>query len=224
MNTSTKLKQTSTSLTPPRSSRNGYPIHDFDQHFNETESPLQLVSLLGLQVDQRDLISPSEASDALYGIGISSQDRIWHLLANLKRLGGSDSDKVGFFKEHWSGTDDTYEYGGTILYELENLNSSEYFWSYLDKSEKTWMLAVDQCFTVYRGCDEGRIDGISWTTDRSVAEGFARGHRWIRNPNPVVVSATCHQDDVLMALNDREEFEIIVDPSRLGDVWVTPID
>lgn len=223
METSTKSEQTSTTLAPPRSSRNGYPIHDFEHHFNEAGSPLQLVSLLGLQVDQMDLLSTSEASNALYGIGISSQDRLWHLLVSLKRLGGSASEKAGFFKEHWSATDDTYQYGGTILYELENLSSSEHFWSYLNESEKAWMLAVDQCFTVYRGCDESRIDGISWTTDQSVAESFARGHRCIRNPNPVIVSAECHQRDVLMAINDREEFEIIVDPSRLDDVWVTPI-
>lgn len=221
MENATGSEQRSTLSMLPPNLMVRYPIHNFEEHFSETKSPLQLVTLFGLQVDQRDLIDPTEAGDALYGIGISSQDRIWHLLAFLKRLNGGASEKVGFFKEHWSSTDDTYEYGGTILFELEGFDSADEFRLHLDESEKAWMSSLGQRFTVYRGCDESRIDGISWTTDRSVAESFAHGHRSIRNPNPVIVSAECHQHDVLMAINDREEFEIIVDPSRLDDVWVT---
>ncbi|WP_377512833.1 hypothetical protein [Octadecabacter sp. R77987] len=209
-------------VTSNQASGSAYLIHDFEQHFSETESPFEVVRLIGLLVDQTDLIRPTEASDALFSVGHSSQDRIWHMLGVLKRLDGSDADKVGFFKEHWSSTDDTYQYGGTVLYELKNLSSSEHFWSHLVDDEKAWMSSLGHRFTVYRGCDESRVDGVSWTTDRNVAESFAFGHRSIRNPSPVIVSAECHKCNVLLAVNDRDEFEVIVDPSMLENIWVTP--
>lgn len=64
------------------------------------------------------------------------------------------------------------------------------------------------------------MDGISWTSDRSVAESFANGHRSIPVTSPVIVSAMCQKSSVLLAINDREEFEIVVDPDELTEVWV----
>jgi hypothetical protein len=42
--------------------------------------------------------------------------------------------------------------------------------------------------TVYRGCDEAFRDGVSWTTDREVAERFAAGGRYGRPSRPVIVT------------------------------------
>lgn len=44
----------------------------------------------------------------------------------------------------------------------------------------------------------------------------------IHIPNPVVISATCRSDQVQLAVNDREEFEIVVDVKTLGNMLVEP--
>ena len=74
--------------------------------------------------------------------------------------------------------------------------------------------------TIYRGCPSERVRGISWTTSLTVAEGFARGHRAIPVPNPVIVSAKVPSEAILAVFVDRNESEVIVDPDTLVDLSV----
>lgn len=209
-------------LLPSADFRCGYPIHNFDEHFKDSKSPIQWVFLERLTEEQKAHIDPGDAADELFGPRTNSQDRTWLILGLLKRLTGGYGERVAFFKDHWSYTDAAYELGGTILFQFGSFESCQRFWSYLTDDENTWISSLDDEFAIYRGCDESKIDGTSWTTVRSAAEGFAHGHRGTRNPSPVVVSAKCYKENILMATNDREAFEIIVDPSWLEDVWVSP--
>jgi hypothetical protein len=68
--------------------------------------------------------------------------------------------------------------------------------------------ALPDRFTVYRGQDLGR-HGYSWTLDVKVAEGFARGHRGIKNPHPVSVTAKTKKSNVAFYQGDRQESEIV---------------
>ncbi|MGJ0534285.1 hypothetical protein [Methylocystis sp.] len=68
---------------------------------------------------------------------------------------------------------------------------------------------LPQELNIFRGQSSGPI-GLSWTTDFTVAEGFARGHRGIRLANPVVVAATAHKDDVALVQTERGENEIVL--------------
>lgn len=71
--------------------------------------------------------------------------------------------------------------------------------------------SLPEQFVVWRGVwRSGREWGLSWTLDRAVAEGFARGHRWMRNPNPIVVKAVINHDQVALALDDRRESELVL--------------
>lgn len=64
--------------------------------------------------------------------------------------------------------------------------------------------------TVYRGQDDSAPLGLSWTLSRDVAEGFARGHRNIRNPDPVVLALDVSLSEVAFFTNDREEQEVVL--------------
>jgi hypothetical protein len=73
---------------------------------------------------------------------------------------------------------------------------------------------------VFRGCSRPRVRGVSWAIDRAVAEGFARGHRGIRVPDPVVASAVIPKEYIFFATNDRSEQEVVLNPCRLRRVTI----
>lgn len=64
--------------------------------------------------------------------------------------------------------------------------------------------------TVYRGQSASAPKGLSWTLDRKVAEGFARGHRNIRVPDPVVLEMEVTPDLVAFYTNARKEREVVL--------------
>ena len=64
--------------------------------------------------------------------------------------------------------------------------------------------------TVYRGQSADASPGLSWTLDRKVAERFARGHRGMKLPNPVVLEITVSRDDVALFITDRDEAEVVL--------------
>jgi hypothetical protein len=74
--------------------------------------------------------------------------------------------------------------------------------------------ALPATITVWRGCARGRERGLSWTVDRAVAEGFARGKRCI-NRNPTMVRADIPRQHVFAVFTDRNEQEVVLDPRRL---------
>lgn len=67
---------------------------------------------------------------------------------------------------------------------------------------------------VWRGCERGRERGLHWTTDRLVAEGFAKGKRCTNNQS-TLVQAQIPKQHILAVFVDRNEHEIVLDPRRL---------
>lgn len=78
--------------------------------------------------------------------------------------------------------------------------------------------------TIYRGCNAAHVAGLSWTTDRHIAERFAAGYHGFKVLDPVVASATIHRCDVLDYDNCHDEDEVLVDPAGLLDLTMTPFD
>jgi hypothetical protein len=74
--------------------------------------------------------------------------------------------------------------------------------------------------TIYRGGTRSRVRGLSWTTSRAVAEKFAHGHRGIRVPDPVIAEAVVEQAAVFLAIDGRNESEVLIDPRRLRKLKV----
>jgi hypothetical protein len=69
---------------------------------------------------------------------------------------------------------------------------------------------LPDAITLYWGGDAAKLWNYSWTTDVSIAEGFARGHRRNHHPNPQIVCATVPKKNVCMFLTDREESEAVL--------------
>jgi hypothetical protein len=56
---------------------------------------------------------------------------------------------------------------------------------------------------------------MSWTLSRTVAEEFARGHRHIPVPDPVIVEAMVPDDAVFFTSDERQETELVLDPCKV---------
>lgn len=70
---------------------------------------------------------------------------------------------------------------------------------------------LPQRMAVYRGQSGDAQPGLSWTLSRSVADGFARGHRGIAVPNGVTLERIISREDVALAfLDDRSEQEVVL--------------
>jgi hypothetical protein len=69
---------------------------------------------------------------------------------------------------------------------------------------------------VYRGQDQSASVGLSWTSDRKVAEGFARGHRGMYNPKPVILERVIGKKDIAFTQTDREEAEVVLFSATAG--------
>jgi hypothetical protein len=73
---------------------------------------------------------------------------------------------------------------------------------------------------VFRGCSRPRIRGLSWTRDESVAARFAFAEYGVTVPDPIIARAEISRDAVFLAIDGRNEAELLVDPRRLRKLIV----
>jgi hypothetical protein len=90
-----------------------------------------------------------------------------------------------------------------------------------DQQARPYIEPLQWPMRIYRGCSRPRVRGVSWTMDREVAEGFARGHRGVPVPNPVIAEAVVEREAVFAVLYERGESELLIDPRRLRKLVVT---
>jgi len=139
--------------------------------------------------------------EQVFGIGIDSHTRLPALL----RLIHDRSPEVFWAAliATWDMCDDTWWSKPFLLDLMRNQEARPYI------EPLQWPVRI------YRGCSRPRVRGVSWTLDRKVAEGFARGHRGIRVPDPVVAEAVVEREAVFAILHERNEGEVLIDPRRL---------
>jgi hypothetical protein len=102
-------------------------------------------------------------------------------------------------------------------------------------ADRRWLRSQPEAITLYRGVQgedadealENGLEGVQWSTERPVAEFFARRH--LRpGDNGYVLSAEVSKEEVLAYLTDRNEGEAIVpvgvvDPSEVILEKVSPL-
>jgi len=125
------------------------------------------------------------------------------------------------FLEAWSFCDATWSYRSEILRAMKDAGSALAF---LAPSQRQFFDTLPTLVRVFRGCSALRVRGIAWSTERSVAKGFARGHRLIRVPEPVVASALIPKEHIYFVTDERNEKEVVLNPRRLCQVIVEPFD
>lgn len=141
----------------------------------------------------------------------------------LEMSAGISSNRSNFFwsvfSQIWSICDDTWEHRNQLRKEFLRFSGSGGFEGAVKHgSREEPLLSIDKYqfpLTVYRGCSVVRKRGFSWTTDRKVAEGFARGHRSIKVPYAGIASCTINRKIVLARMDDRGEHEVLLDYRRL---------
>ena len=127
------------------------------------------------------------------------------------------------FCETWSCCDATWSLRDRLLHELQTWKghcSSMHPCEYLAGNDADFFRSQPNLIKIYRGASVQRIKGFAWTTDHNAALGFARGHRGIPVPNPVIASTDIHKDDIFIATNDRQESEVVVDFERLTKISI----
>ena len=146
----------------------------------------------------------NEDNYQLTGIGLESEDRAEVMLAIHVQTG---ADIVELCKANWTSCDAFYKWNDEFkeIFIKKNVKVEDTLHMY----DRDWFNSLPEKLTIYRGCTKGRQDGICWTADRSVAEGFAEGHRGIKNAQPMVYEETINKFDAFFAFNDRREQEIV---------------
>lgn len=151
----------------------------------------------------------------------SSTTRLDGLLDHLDGLANLEDSAVfwSIFHQVWSSCDATWEHGARAIQQLERAGHCGEF---LGCEDKQFYSDLPEQVKVYRGCSRTRVKGISWTTDIDVAEDFAKGHRGIHVPRPVLARAVIYKGDILTVSSHRGEAEVLLNPSRLAGLSVCP--
>lgn len=76
---------------------------------------------------------------------------------------------------------------------------------------------------VWRGCSRERVLSVAWTLDKEVAEEFARGRRGIVVSDAVLASAEIHKSAIYFVENEREEQEVVLEPSELRSIVINDV-
>jgi len=118
------------------------------------------------------------------------------------------------FAEAWTFSDDTWVYRSELLDQLSMTGPGEGV-RYASPADQALMNSLPKRVQVFRGCSRPRIRGLSWTLDRQVALKFARGHGFIKMPDPVIVEALVPKEAIFTVFTERKESEILLDPRRL---------
>lgn len=125
--------------------------------------------------------------------------KIKHLLPDIKywELASSiwtDSENINFNRSIWKNVLKSKRSGKEYFMEIEDRN-------YLEN--------LPQTITVFRGCNEKNKNGLSWTTDREVAEKFAERFSTM-SQGSTVLSKTINKKKIFAYLSSRSESEIIL--------------
>lgn len=65
---------------------------------------------------------------------------------------------------------------------------------------REWFGSLPDIITVYRGCERDRVNALSWTTEKHVAEKFALGGRGANPKDPVIATTTVRKSQVFLHL------------------------
>ncbi|MER8375783.1 hypothetical protein NKH19_27265 [Mesorhizobium sp. M1338] len=112
----------------------------------------------------------------------------------------------GVFHNVWPTSDATWHQQDELLELLQFHQPMEDF---LEGQDRVFYDQLPDVIQIYRGCSRDRLHGLSWTTDRRIAESFARGHRGVPVPEPVVARVSIPKSAVLAISIERGESECL---------------
>ena len=161
-------------------------------------------------------LAAQSALDCLYGIGVNSRNRLDVLMKFMRKH--SPETAMEIFYHGWPDCDDDGRYQDELLVILTNARWWADFRDFMTKEDLDWYDRLDDEIFIYRGCSQGNVLGLSWTTSLRIARQSAKGYRSITVPDPVIAMSKVLKTNVITATNTRDEFEILVDPATLTEL------
>jgi hypothetical protein len=138
-------------------------------------------------------------------------------MAYLMTLAMEGSRCLWRFLDSGNACDSPWPWRSILASELRRARAKVDLIDLLGPEATAYFAALPEIVSVWRGCQRGRERGLSWTTDRTIAEGFASGKRCI-NSEPTLVSAKIQKWHIFAVFLDRKESEIVLDPRRLRNL------
>ena len=116
-----------------------------------------------------------------------------------------------FFKalgRHWCCSDNIWEHKDQLS-QILGKASREELDLMMEPDELAALAKMPAIIKIYRGCYEINKDGLSWSTDRAIAERFTTLHRYSRpNEAPLLLEDSINSGRAVLKL-ERNEWEII---------------
>lgn len=165
-------------------------------------------------------------TNKLFGPGVNSKNRLPVMLSFLNDFAFQPEVVWPVFHAIWNACDATWECHDELIEFLELmecLNDGEGMRpiDHLSPADKAAFAALPKHVRIYRGCSISCVYGFSWTTDRIIAEEFARGHRGISVPDPVIASLRIPKNRAFSFYTSRKENEILVEPCNIAHNAIT---
>jgi len=91
--------------------------------------------------------------------------------------------------------------------------------NYMKPEDKSFFDALPEWVPVYRGTrrPSNNMNGISWTTDRDMAEWFARRYDGVDEGHGVLLSGRVRRSNIFAAFTERGESEVLCLPQHVRD-------
>ena len=169
----------------------------------------------------RSMTEDERTALKIKGIGevlsmVSSEERAEVMLALTRRQRAEVLWPVFF--ENWSLCDDTWYLQDELLGQLQRCEDEAPGVDVLSAEARAHYDALPDPVRVFRGCPHERAMGITWTTDREIAAGFAHGHRFIEVPDPVIATGVVPKWAVYGVCVNRGEADVILDPHYVDEL------
>jgi hypothetical protein len=120
------------------------------------------------------------------------------------------------FLRQWPGLDGTWAHRDVLLDLVRRNALAASPRAFFDENQAAFYVSLSATVMVYRGSSTERAGGLAWTTSRAMAENFARGHRGLPVPDPVIVATKVPRDAILAVFIERDEAEVVIDPDAVA--------
>lgn len=201
------------------------PSEPINKKCSSNASPSNLLTLCQVE-DKTTQKHIEQITNRLFGPGIDSVNRLPAMLNHLNSFLSQPKVFWPVFHAVWNACEVTWEYReelGKYIQLVQETGESEDIHpkDYLTPEDKAAFESLPNRISIYRGCSLSKVYGYSWTTDRKIAERFARGFRGISVPNPVIASVCIPKKLALGYYTSRNESEVFIDRCEIEKYSVT---
>lgn len=122
----------------------------------------------------------------------------------------------------WSTCDNLWEWQGALCWDtpfaLIGLIEGPDRTAMMTPDEVECLQNLPKIVKIWRGCREFNAQGLSWSLNRDVAARFPFMHRYTGPGEALLIEAEVYWGDIKAIKLDRNEYEVICDPSDVDEI------